>query len=466
VSYFDRLLVAPAPGQFLAALLDATAAANDSLSILPYGRDCWERVAAKIAGLPEGRRHWSGGDTAHVALVWWTDHIGRRHVRSTASNSCHLEHRFTSTGRDDSRPPLWHLYPDGLFYREKDGAGAWWAVCGCGAAGPPERIAWIGQRCRACHDRLHENVPPDEGSSRDRFTHDPDAVSPLFSPDGTKLAVVVSPAADLFFVRVHTLVTGEEFDLPTMREAPQALAFSPYGALLAYTEGPQRLLVHDLLADEPDLERDVPRVRRLAFSPAGQLFAVASDGTHEFVRYRRQAWMETEAGPPVQDTAALAFAPSGRRALGGRRKLRLAQEGKRPSVLDDLVPARHFVIELAFLDEQRLVCLSDLEYPTGEPAVLQIVDLGGMNAKVNRTQPLGEVYRMRLSPCGLRLVYISSGGMTAQLLDVVTGDEIGRVGWDTEVPLRRAAFSSDGRTLALADAAGTVKLVPWSVLLA
>ncbi len=466
MSCFGRLLVAPAPGDLLAALTDATAAANNNLGILPYGREHWERVAAEIAGQSEGRRQWSGGDTAHVALVWWTDHIGRRHVRITASNSCHLEHRFTSTGRDDSRPPLWHLYPDHLFYREKADAGAWWAVCGCGAAGPPEQIAWMGQRCRACHDRLQDNVQPDEGSSRDRFTHDPDAVSPLFSPDGTKLAVVVAAAADLFFVRVHTPATGEEFDLPTMREAPQALAFSPAGALLAYTEGPQRLLVHDLLADEPDLERDVPPVRRLAFSPAGRLYAVTSDGTHEFVRYRRQAWMETQAGPPVQDAAALAFAPSGRCALGGLRKLRLVEEGKPPSVLDDLVPARHFVIELVFLDEQRLVCLSDLEYPTGEPAVLQIVDLGGGCAKVTRTQPLPDVFRMRLSPCGRRLVYIPSGGVMAHLLDVVTGEEIGRVGWDTEVPLRRAAFSPDGRTLALADAAGTVKLVPWSVLLA
>jgi hypothetical protein len=458
VSQFNRLLVAPAPGQLLAALFAATAAANDSLGILPYGREHWERVAAEIAGRLEGRRQWSDshrGDTARVVLAWWTDQVGRRHVRVAGSNSRHLEHRFTSTVRNDSRPPLWHLYPDGLFYREKAGAGEWWAVCGCGTAGPPERIAWMGQRCRTCHDQLQENLQPDEGSSGDRFTHDPDAVSPLFSPDGMKLAAVISPAADLFFVRVHTLAARVEFDLPTMREGPQALAFSPDGALLAYTEGAQRLLVHDLLADEPDLERDVPPVRRLAFSSAGRLFAVASDGIHEFVRLRRQAWVMARHDSAVSDAAALAFAPARRRAHGGPRKLRLIEEGNPPCVLDDLVPARHFVIELAFLDEQQLICLSDPEYPTGEPAVLQIIDLGGWSAKVTRTQSLDNVYRMRLSPCGRRLVYIPFGVKMAHLLDVVTGEEI-LARRPNAGAARRGGGAEAGAVVAAAGVTGTV----------
>src|SRR5262249_61653405 len=102
----------------------------------------------------------------------------------------------------------------------------------------------------------------------------------------TTLSVVDPRAAALSVARAHTPATGDEFALPTMREGPQALAFSPDGTLLAYTEGAQRLLVHDLLADEPDLERDVPPVRRLVFSPAGRLFTVASDGIHEFFRFR------------------------------------------------------------------------------------------------------------------------------------------------------------------------------------
>src|SRR5262245_15398143 len=234
---YHRLLIGPAPAELATALLEATREANRQLPILDLDFDDWEDFVAEMAPRRDGRRQWSDtlqGDTACVGVTWWTDHVGRRHVRVTGASSRDGPQRLTST-RTDSRPPLWHLYPAHVFYRERKGMGEWWGVCGCGVAGRPETVGWMGTMCGPCHDRQQEGQPVESGEGDAVFIHQ-GFVPPAFSPDGTRLAVVLAPAVDQAFLQIHDLEAGTHQDLPPLRDLLGPPAFSPDGRLVGYEE--------------------------------------------------------------------------------------------------------------------------------------------------------------------------------------------------------------------------------------
>ena len=97
------------------------------------------------------------GHLDFVSLAWWTDAVGRRHVRVEGESG--REHRGASPplpNNEDPRPPLAHVYPDRLFRRQRAGVDVWLAACACGATGLPEALAWMGPCCGPCHDRRQE----------------------------------------------------------------------------------------------------------------------------------------------------------------------------------------------------------------------------------------------------------------------------------------------------------------------
>src|SRR5436309_1692750 len=90
MAHFNLLLVAPTPSRLVDALLEATAAANHEVGLLPLARNHFEELLPQLRAQREGRRQWSDaghGDTARVALSWWTDHVGRVHYRIVAGSS-------------------------------------------------------------------------------------------------------------------------------------------------------------------------------------------------------------------------------------------------------------------------------------------------------------------------------------------------------------------------------------------
>src|SRR5262245_44197996 len=147
----DRILVHPSRGRLVEELLLAQTRANEESAVLaPLGRHQWEEIAARISETAEGRQQWSDsrrGDTARVAVSWWTDQIGRRHYRVIGGHSRDGSCRNLTSTRTDQRPPLWHVYPERVFWRERAGVGEWAAVCGCGEAGTAAKLGCMGRCC-------------------------------------------------------------------------------------------------------------------------------------------------------------------------------------------------------------------------------------------------------------------------------------------------------------------------------
>jgi hypothetical protein len=120
-----------------------------------------ERLAEALSGLPMAllgdlnRPHavvYGASSEAFDGIVcWWEDAIGRRHW--------FISHKVYPFAPDGVHP-LECIAPPGSFVcQERGGQREWLAICGCGVFGPPEKIAWMGERCGACHDRLQEGLP-------------------------------------------------------------------------------------------------------------------------------------------------------------------------------------------------------------------------------------------------------------------------------------------------------------------
>src|SRR4051794_31556760 len=90
---YDRLLVNPTADDLVGALGEAARTANDAAAgsgahgraAVPADAEAWARWARRRQR-PEGTRRWRGTRAgapaaAHVVVAWWTDAIGRRHVR-------------------------------------------------------------------------------------------------------------------------------------------------------------------------------------------------------------------------------------------------------------------------------------------------------------------------------------------------------------------------------------------------
>lgn len=118
----------------------------------------WRKAVRQYSKTPEGWEFWRAGrggvPATHVMLSWWTDHIGRKHavVRGRRING---DRSFLERSTLETRPALWHCYPDHLYLRTTKAGSQWIAVCPCGAIGSPASLGWMGKCCGPCHD-LHE----------------------------------------------------------------------------------------------------------------------------------------------------------------------------------------------------------------------------------------------------------------------------------------------------------------------
>src|SRR5438132_12538305 len=115
---FDRLLIDPPESELVRALQQAARAANRWLGErrrLERSAATWGRSVRLHAGRREGRQLWTAGrggvPAAQVGMTWWTDHLGRRHVRVTGWRLNRVT-RLSSRAGPFNDSPLWHLYPD------------------------------------------------------------------------------------------------------------------------------------------------------------------------------------------------------------------------------------------------------------------------------------------------------------------------------------------------------------------
>jgi hypothetical protein len=346
---FDRVLIDPTPKALGQALGEASAAANQGCRarLIAWPTDDFTTFVAEWQAAAEGQRQWigpgthrksgPGGDTRSAAAVaWWSDPLGRKHCRVVSERVDCRSAEERDLFRPDAaryekppaRPVLWRVYPDDLCLREIDGQWHLWAACRCGAAGPPEKLGWMGPWCAACHDRAEEGTPLRRpGTCRPVvFSGHPFWVGDLaFAPDGRTLLARVDCHPTVW---CWDPLTGEV----RKRTFPGRPRNTRSNALVVSGDGRQAAVCLDgsvrrwSLADGSDgatlatsLDDNGPSVS-LAYSPDGPQLASASGGyfqpggavlhdstTGQPVRALSLDGRLTDPGP-----CCLAFSPDGR----------------------------------------------------------------------------------------------------------------------------------------------------------
>src|SRR5262245_46774184 len=195
----DGVLTDPKPAALVRALARAAASANGrSRTRIVAGED-WGRVAESVGRAPEGVRRFGDGGRfprSLVGLAWWTDALGRKHVRTDGRRLASAYERDDDRflGRLDDRPPLLLVRPDRAGLLTAGGRTRLVVACTCGACGAPEALAWTGERCGPCHDRRLERPGEPEPPAVVALGGERVAACSL-SADGRLLAAVANDAS-------------------------------------------------------------------------------------------------------------------------------------------------------------------------------------------------------------------------------------------------------------------------------
>jgi hypothetical protein len=143
--------------------------------------------------------HWPDDDPDFILFIvaaWWTDVLGRRHWRIEGSWRCDQVTRdmVPDLDSDGDWHPLEVIYPERPgCWRQREGRPDWLVLCGCGACGTVEQIAWTGECCGPCFDRRIDEgmAPPESGPS----LADGRALDCAFDQDG-RLIVLLDTGGD------------------------------------------------------------------------------------------------------------------------------------------------------------------------------------------------------------------------------------------------------------------------------
>lgn len=473
----DRRLLDPPPAQLAAALGKATRSANGRMTrrLVRYDRPYWERFARRIAGRPEGLREWAGGSdrstgpAAHVAVAWWTDYLGRRHFR-VLGGQVEAWYRSHPVRVLSSWPPLCVLCPERTVLRHPGEAPEVLVLCPCGVCGTPGWIAWMGDRCGACYDRVEEAEPP--LAARPNVALPPKQHASWigglnFTPDGRALVFLRGGVTWRW-----DLVTGEQQRFPGgSGDLLFELLLRPDGRR-AITVGPGQVLERDLSTGEP-----TPIARRSGISLL-YCAALAPDGKTLLLGGVQSALLDLdEEAPVVRPVAALA----GRRLLragfvDGRTLLACDWEGNLIRV--DLARGRLATLEPGWAPGSRLAPAPRVlaVSPGGRRlATSNIPERPGGGGTSRRVlvwdTPAGAAWHAEARGLVHGLAFTSDGETLAARVgenavtfwDVPRRREVATLSWRTE-PLTAIAFAPDGQTLAASCSRGTVRLLPWKAL--
>jgi hypothetical protein len=481
---FDQLLIDPDPARLRRALQEAVrhTGRGDAHGLIAG----WlANAQARPEGLDLFRLSTEGRPgERYGGLAWWSDHQGRRHVRTFGgSTGDGWTHRHLARQDDDPRPPLWHIYPERVFRVERPGRASRWLVsCACGATGVPGDLAWMGPCCGPCHDRREEGDPS--------LVTRPAVLEPLrtvygvaVSPDGAHVAIGLAGRR----LVLRDLEAGSERVLE--QEDVEAhssgrtlefrtLAFSPDGTLLAAGDSRKRI-VRLYPMTEKASKAKLPLhdeygtiVSALEFSPDGRLLAAALEAGTLGVWSYRQSWCEVYR--EAHGVTALTFLPDGRTlALGGERgvvRLLDTSSWTERGRIEVRVRGDEDVLFLgAAPDGATLLLLTGsvaAEY-FGESQLLRQWDL--KRNEETRCRPVPAPSHLVLSPDGRYLARshcdLQHSPAVIRLWDVQTWQEAGSLEWDTEDAIYALAFAPDGQTLAVGTWLGRVVLFPWRLLL-
>jgi hypothetical protein len=476
---YDRVLINPSRADFERALQSAAESANHRARSrklpTPFaGSD----FLAKVEREPEGWRQWVGdggrvrsGEACSLALVaWWSDRLGRKHYHIIAHRGS-----FSPAGRinvlsvGEERPPLWLVYPENVYLRQRGDRSELFAVCACGAAGPPEALGWAGPCCGPCHDRREAGEgPPVSAGLTDRpllvSGHLKDVTGLAFSSTGRQL---VSRGRADGVAPVYGLSGAE----PTGWWHPGwigELAYSPDGKLLAIggNWGTVDLLDAEGLTAPRELPAPDGAVQALAFSPDGKELAVSTGrsyyGAPGITRFWDVATGESRGhlgSEPVR-ARCLAYSPDGQFLAAALRDQYLAifdtSSGEMRREIYAGRPNHMWLISsLAYApDGQWLAAVDD----QGDVHVWESPDASGEYRAIRKTGGT----TLAFSPDGRVLAVAGWRGL--RFFAPADGRELAAYTWHGEATTA-LAFAPDGQWLATGGPDRLIKLWPWTVML-
>ncbi len=316
---FDRLLIAPTEEELERALAEAAAGANRGKrgNLLKWPPSKLDNRLVGVADQHEGYRQWIAGKKAAsdpqpgrversaVALVWWTDHLGRKHLRVVGARGLFRgDQQQAVLSPREPVPPGALVYPGRLLQREGPEQSVLWALCGCGSSGPLNELGWMGPCCGPCHDRREAGDAPPVGPRAALFVPEVDVFDlAWWGADGQALVWRAAPPKD---ARVWWPATGEVERLPF--PAPvNRLASALRAGLVAFGVGPRvQVLGRDGLRKEFAAPGD-GEASTIAISGDGSLLAVGGAGL--IVWRLVDGWFLLKSRTP---TAVLGFGPDAR----------------------------------------------------------------------------------------------------------------------------------------------------------
>ena len=276
----DHILIDPTGDELERALRGAIDAVNHHQAghgpLLEIGGSA--ALAQAMWARPEGAREWrvpghgQFGVQAALVAIWWTDFLGRRHLR-LLGGCRHRGMELPAPLPSPHRPPLACVYPGACVIVTRHRRSRLLVVCECGAWGEPDRLAWMGRHCGPCFDRGSTEllrspaVLPAGGSVH----------GVAFAPEGTRLAVWDGFGE----VALWDLEAGRRTgSCPGAVPPPGKLAFGPDGLHLAWW-GPRTRELR--LARAPAGPSQARRASAFTFTPAPiHLISASATGIDRF----------------------------------------------------------------------------------------------------------------------------------------------------------------------------------------
>jgi hypothetical protein len=463
----NRLLVHPSFEQRHSALAHAVVAVNAGARefVLDWPLPDLSAFEADYAGRPEGFRYWRGGfgvghaPHSRLAAAWWTDWLGRRHLRLCGARQALLYQMLAIYfATAPQRPPLWLVHPQRTGERFVRGSWRTFVACDCGAAGAPEDLGWMGYRCGPCHDRREAGtiVPEAVPASSAALTHfHPDSILGFLPDNHTLLTAALADARPC----LTDLARDQERGLPHLGTL-RAAALSPDGSRLAVAVlgGPHTMFVI------PTDGRPATPFRLgvgaladvLAFHPDGLRVAVAARG-HLLFGAAGGAGPGHLANVSRSDPIrCLAFAPNDSLlAAGSGAGVQLWDTmGRR--LVDVLTGPFEYPVALAFSPDGRTLAAAVFPDTAGVQS-WRLLD-------ARRKRPLkGSAVALAYAPDGRTLATVGGDGIL-RLWNAGQGQVLAAYRWHTGAGLA-VAFSPDGRRLATSGNDGRVKVWPVPALL-
>jgi hypothetical protein len=461
---FDRLMIDPTADGLVRALAEAARAANDAAGAhadpVPVYEGAWARRARRWV-FPQGTMRFTGSQVggspaAHVAVAWWADAIGRRHVRVRG---------LASPAAPPVVPALAEVYPDRALVRRRGRRADVRVVCACGQGGDPAALGWMGDRCGPCHDRSEEGwvapadvlvVPDDPSPARDvGFVPGPQAAGRMLlasHPDG---------------VRCWDLDSGTWRLAWKSRKGDHDLLPLPDGRRVVVEErGADEVSVRDLVTGRrKSLARECTGFVGLALSPDARSILIG--GSRPRCLDLRTRAVTPLTGAPAQRGGCrpgVAFTPDGRYALFATDAGTIFRADVGDGLLTPLTEAlggqRDSDGEAAFSADGRRLVYSRRPHQRGAHVWL------------GEGKGWQELRRSHRGRTGFWVM------LTPDASTVVMAEYTGRIEfWDPDGPrclgslhgprhrVTALAFSPDLTTLAVATQDGAIRLWPWRQLL-